>query len=147
MAIDLRSIVSGSSIRNRIKRIAVVSDWHSYWTKVKLISHFETLGVEVMDLGVGSDTDETDDATLARRAVESIKKQEVGCVILLDISGNGLQIYANKEHGIIAAHCHDTTSAMEAALVHHANMCDISSTLDEKLIIAICEEYLKYLET
>ncbi|HKZ39799.1 MAG TPA: RpiB/LacA/LacB family sugar-phosphate isomerase [Candidatus Hodarchaeales archaeon] len=144
MSID--SLIPKIPIEKKFSKVGIVSDSASLSVKRRIIDNYKTLGIDLLDLGVFSEGDEIRLEHLAKKAVNAIKTNQAQRVFLVDLSGNGLQMYANKFDGIIAVYCHDAASAMEAALIHNAQMCNVSSTFDFKTLLTILRTFLEYSE-
>ena len=124
-------------------KIAIASDHRGFETKRKLIPMLKQKGHEVEDFGCESATscDYPDFAIPASKAVAE-GKAEVG--ILLDGSGIGMSICANKIHGIRAGLVHDEVTARRAREHNHCNvLCLGTDLLSEAQINKIVEIFLE----
>ena len=103
-------------------RIAVGSDHAGYQLKSVVISQLSSRGIEVLDLGTGSDDESVDypdfGAAVGRAVVEG--RADLGVAICG--SGIGIAMAANKIPGVLAATVHDVTSARLAREHNHANV-------------------------
>ena len=120
-------------------KIAIASDHRGFEAKKKLLPVLKKLGHEVRDFGCESaaSCDYTDFAVPAARAVAK-GDAEVG--ILLEGSGIGMSITANKIHGVRAALIHDQVTARRSREHHHCNvLCLGTELLGEDQIRAIVE--------
>jgi ribose 5-phosphate isomerase B len=124
-------------------KIAVACDHRGYESKRKLIPVLRQMNHEVMDFGcesIGS-VDYPDYAIPAARAVGS-GECELG--ILLDGSGIGMSVAANKVRGVRAALVHDEFTAVRAREHNHCNvLCLGSDLLSEDTIKHVVEIFLK----
>ena len=123
-------------------KLAVACDHRGFEAKRKLLPLLKKLGHEVTDFGCDSTTavDYPDIAAPAAHAVAD-GKCEVG--ILLDGSGIGVSIAANKIDGIRAALVHDDVTARRAREHNHCNvLCLGTDLLSEDHIRSIVEIFL-----
>lgn len=100
-----------------------------------------------MDLGPYSGELEQPDSVLADRAIRALQAGLVDCCILVDVSGNGLQIHANKSPAVRAASCATVDTARAAVNDYRANMCNVAShddNLDE--VVSVLRTFLQALE-
>ncbi len=122
--------------------IAVACDHRGYEAKRKLVPLLKKLGHTVVDMGCdgSGSVDYPDYAAPAARAVAE-GNAEIG--ILLDGSGIGMSITANKIPGIRAALAHDEVTARRAREHHHCNvLCLGTDLLNEDHIRSIVEIFL-----
>lgn len=123
-------------------RIVVACDHRGYDAKRKLMPVLKRLGHEVVDFGCDGSAavDYPDYAAPTARAVAE-GQFDVG--ILLDGSGIGMSITANKVPGIRAALAHDEVTARRAREHHHCNMlCLGTDLLNDDHIRKIVEIFL-----
>jgi ribose 5-phosphate isomerase B len=123
-------------------KLALASDHRGYEAKRRLLPVLKSKGHEVTDFGCEGNTpcDYPDLATPAARAVAS-GQADVG--ILLDGSGLGMSIAANKIFGIRAALAHDEVTARIAREHNHCNvLCLGSDLLSEDHIRQIVDIFL-----
>lgn len=123
-------------------KIAIASDHRGYDAKVKLLSALSHRGLKFTDFGCNSPSscDYPDFAIPAARAVAS-GACDVG--ILLDGSGVGMSIAANKVPGVRAALAHEEVSARRAREHHHCNiLCLAADLLGAEQLPAIVECFL-----
>src|SRR5215467_11053501 len=123
-------------------KIAIASDHRGYDAKKKLLPILTKSGHEIIDFGCDSTAscDYVDFAAPAARAVASGKAD---VAILLEGSGIGMSITANKIHGIRAALVHDEVTARRAREHHHCNvLCLGTDLLSEDLIRQIVQIFL-----
>jgi ribose 5-phosphate isomerase B len=123
-------------------KIAIACDHRGYEGKRKLIPHLKRQGHEVEDLGCDSTAavDYPDYALLVARAV-SKGTHEVG--ILLDGSGIGMSVAANKVRGVRAGLVHDEVTARRAREHNHCNViCLGTDLLSDEHIKQIIEIFL-----
>lgn len=122
--------------------IAVACDHRGFEAKKKLIPLLKKLGHEVQDFGCESTAavDYPDYAIPAAKAVAE-GKFEMG--ILLDGSGIGMSVAANKVHEIRAGLVHDEITAHRAREHNHCNvLCLGTDLLSEDQIRQIVEIFL-----
>jgi len=124
-------------------KIAIASDHRGFEAKRKLIPVLRQKGHEVEDFGCDgpSSCDYPDFALPVGRSV-SEGKCDVG--ILLDGSGIGMSIAANKVPGIRAALSHDEVTARRAREHNHCNIiCMGTDLLSEAQLTQIAEIFLE----
>ena len=123
-------------------KVALASDHRGFEAKKRLIPVLRQNGHEVIDFGCESTAacDYPDFAAPAARAVAD-GQAEVG--ILLDGSGIGVSIAANKVRGIRAALVHDEVTARRAREHNHCNvLCLGTDLLSEDHMRVIVEIFL-----
>ena len=123
-------------------KLAVACDHRGYEAKRRLVPVLKQMGHEVADFGCDSTgaCDYPDHAAPAARAVAN-GQAEIG--ILMDGSGIGMSISANKVHGIRAALAHDEVTARRAREHNHCNvLCLGTDLLSEELIRQIVQIFL-----
>ena len=123
-------------------KIAIACDLRGYETKRRLLPLLKQLGHEVQDFGCES-TASCDYVDLAAPAARAVAKGEAEVGILLEGSGIGMSITANKIKGIRAALIHDEVTARRAREHHHCNvLCLGTELLSEDHIKSIVEIFL-----
>jgi ribose 5-phosphate isomerase B len=123
-------------------KIAIASDHRGYEAKKKLLPVLKKLGHEVRDFGCES-TASCDYVDLAAPAARAVAKGEAEVGILLEGSGIGMSITANKIKGIRAALIHDEVTARRSREHHHCNvLCLGTELLSEDHIKNIVEIFL-----
>jgi ribose 5-phosphate isomerase B len=123
-------------------KIAIASDHRGYEAKKKLLPVLKKLGHEVRDFGCES-TASCDYVDLAAPAARAVAKGEAEVGILLEGSGIGMSITANKINGIRAALIHDEVTARRSREHHHCNvLCLGTELLSEDHIKNIVEIFL-----
>ena len=123
-------------------KVILACDHRGYDAKRKLLPIIKKLGHQVEDIGCEStaSVDYPDYAAPAARAVAN-GKAEIG--ILLDGSGLGMSIVANKIHGVRAALAHDEVTARIAREHNHCNiLCLGVDLLSEEQVRKITEIFL-----
>jgi ribose 5-phosphate isomerase B len=123
-------------------RIAIAADHRGYDAKRKLLPVLKQMGHDVEDFGCeGSQaSDYPDYAIPAARAVAT-SRCDVG--ILLDGSGIGMSVAANKVCGVRAALAHDEVTARLSREHNHCNvLCLGSDLLNESEIRKIIQVFL-----
>ena len=123
-------------------KIAIASDHRGYEAKKKLLPLLKRLGHQVHDFGCDSNAS-CDYCDVAAPAARSVARGENDAAILLEGSGIGMSITANKIHGIRAALIQDTVTARRAREHHHCNaLCIGCELLSEDQIRSITEIFL-----
>ena len=125
--------------------IGLVADPHGFLPKERLRLFLNSQGYKIQDFGVAGPTDETSVDELTAAVVSAITSRECECAIALSVSGNSFQIVANKYPQISAAPCMDEESALEAALTHKAQICEIFAGFDATQVRAISLSFLSNL--
>ncbi len=123
-------------------KIGIACDHRGYEAKRRLIPVLRKMGHEVEDFGCNnsSSVDYPDYALPVAKLVAQ-GKQDVG--ILLDGSGIGMSVVANKVFGIRAALVHDELTARRAREHNHCNvLCLGTDLLSEAQIRKIVEIFL-----
>jgi ribose 5-phosphate isomerase B len=123
-------------------KIAVGCDHRGYEAKRRLLPSLQKLGHEIVDYGCDGSgpADYPDYAIPVARAV-SDKEADLG--ILLDGSGIGMSVAANKVRGIRAALSHDEVTARRAREHHACNvLCLGTDLLSEEQVRKIAETFL-----
>ena len=123
-------------------RLALGCDHRGYEAKRRLLPMLKKLGYELKDFGCeGTSACDYPDyaAAVARAVVEG--KYDLG--ILLDGSGIGMSVTANKVRGIRAALVHDEVTARLAREYNHCNiLCLGTDLLSEDHMRKIVEIFL-----
>jgi ribose 5-phosphate isomerase B len=123
-------------------KVALASDHRGFEAKKRLIPVLKQYGHEVLDFGCEGTAacDYPDFAAPATRAVAD-GQAEIG--ILMDGSGIGMSIAANKVRGIRAALVHDEVTARRAREHNHCNvLCLGTDLLSEEVIRQIVQIFL-----
>jgi ribose 5-phosphate isomerase B len=123
-------------------KVAVACDHRGLEAKRRLLPLLQKLGHEISDFGCDDSTsvDYPDVGGPAARAVAD-GKCDVG--ILLEGSGIGMTIVANKINGVRAILAHDEFSARRSRQHHHCNVvCIGADLLSEDQIRTIVEIFL-----
>lgn len=124
-------------------KVAVACDHRGFEAKRRLLSMISKLGHDVSDFGCHDTTgvDYPDIGALAAKAV-SEGTCEIG--VLLEGSGIGMAIVANKVPGVRAVLAHDEFTARRSREHHHCNIvCIGADLLSEDQIRTIVEIFLK----
>lgn len=115
-------------------RIGIACDHRGFEAKKRLLPVLKRLGHDIEDMGCdgSGSVDYPDFAVPVARKVAA-SEQEVG--ILLDGSGIGMCIAANKVKGVRAAPCHDYVTAQMSRRHNNANVLCLSADLlgDEQI--------------
>ena len=123
-------------------KVVVACDHRGYEAKRRLLPLLSKFGHEVTDIGCES-TASCDYPDYAAPASRSVASGEHEVAILLDGSGIGMSIVANKIKGIRAALAHDEVTARQAREKNHCNvLCLGTDLLGEEQIRKIVEIFL-----
>lgn len=123
-------------------KLAVACDHRGYEAKRRLLPMLRQQGHDILDFGCDSMAacDYPDHAAPAARAVAD-GRAEAG--ILMDGSGIGVSVAANKVHSIRAALVHDEVTARRAREHNHCNvLCLGTDLLSEEQIRQIVQIFL-----
>ena len=123
-------------------KVVIACDHRGFEPKRRLLPFLKKMGQEVVDLGCDgtASCDYPDFAVPVARAVAS-GEAEVG--ILLDGTGIGMSVAANKIKGVRAALVHDEVTARTAREKNHCNvLCLGTDLLSEDQIRKIVEIFL-----
>jgi ribose 5-phosphate isomerase B len=115
-------------------KIGIGSDHRGFEVKRRIVSVLQQLGHEVIDVGPDrrENVDYPDFAFLVAQAVSEGRAQRG---ILIDGTGIGMCIAANKVKGVRAAPCHDSITAEMSRRHNDANvLCLSADLLGEELI-------------
>jgi ribose 5-phosphate isomerase B len=129
-------------------KLAIACDHRGYEAKRRLMPVLKKLGHDVHDFGCDSSA-AVDYPELAAPAARAVAAGLAEVAILMDGSGVGMSIAANKIDGIRAALIHDDVTARRSREHNHCNVlclgCDL---LSEEQIRNIAEVFLaaSYLE-
>lgn len=123
-------------------KIAIACDHRGYTVKQRIVAQISDRGHEIVDLG----TDGPKPCDYPDFAIPAAKLVAAGHVdrgILIDGSGIGMAIIANKIPGIRAAICHDELTAEISRRHNNANMlCLAADLLGDELIRRIIDAWL-----
>ena len=123
-------------------KIAVACDHRGFEAKQHLLPQLQKWGHEVKDFGC-NDAGGVDYPDYATPAAKAVGKGEFDVGILLDGSGIGMTIVANKIRGVRAAAVHDEVTSRRAREHHHCNVvCIGSDLLGQDQIRKIVEMFL-----
>lgn len=123
-------------------KLAVACDHRGYEAKRRLLPILKQQGHEVVDFGCEGTTacDYPDFAAPAARAVADGQAE---VAILMDGSGIGMSVTANKIHNVRAALAHDEVTARRAREHNHCNvLCLGTDLLSEDSIRQIVQIFL-----
>jgi ribose 5-phosphate isomerase B len=109
-------------------RIAIASDHRGVRMKRQIVSHLQSLGLEVEDLGPETD-EHVDYPEFAARVAKQVADGEVERGILICGTGMGMCIAANKFRGVRAVTCHDEVTAEMSRRHNDANVLCLSADL------------------
>jgi ribose 5-phosphate isomerase B len=123
-------------------KIAIACDHRGYTVKQRIVAQVMDRGHEVLDFGTDNPKpcDYPDFAIPAAKAV-ALAQADRG--ILIDGSGIGMSIIANKIPGVRAAICHDELTAEISRRHNNANiLCFAADLLGDELIRRIIDAWL-----
>ena len=123
-------------------RIAMGSDHAGYDLKVHVADALRAAGHDVVDVGTDSG-ESTDYALFAEPAARMVAHGEAERGVLVCGSGVGVNIVANKVHGIRAVNAHDVGEAKIARQHNDVNVLTLSGRrLEAEVADAIVETFL-----
>ena len=123
-------------------RIAIACDHRGYEAKKRLLPLLKKAEHEVRDFGCDSPS-ACDYPDFAIPAARSVAGGEADIAILLDGSGIGMSIAANKVKGVRAALVHDEFTAQRAREHNHCNvLCLGTDLLSEEQIRKIVDIFM-----
>ena len=123
-------------------RIAVACDHRGFDCKRRIIPPLKSGGHSVIDFGCEG-TSACDYPDFAIPAARAVAKGEAEIGILIDSSGIGMSVCANKFAGIRAAVVHDEVIARVARDANHCNvLCMPSDLLSAEQMIKIVETFV-----
>ena len=124
------------------RRIAIGADHAGFEDKEKIKRQLESLGVEYEDVGTNS-TESVDYPIYAQKVAEKVASGAVERGILVCGSGNGMQIAANKVHGIRAALAWNEETARLARQHNDANVLSVPARMiSPEEVAKVVESYL-----
>lgn len=124
-------------------KIAVASDHRGFEAKRRLLPTLKKLGHQVQDFGCTDGTTSVDYPDYAIPVSQKVARGEYDVGILLDGSGIGMSIVANKICGVRAALVHDEVTARRAREHNHCNvLCLGTDLLSEDQVRKIVEIFL-----
>lgn len=109
-------------------KIVIGADHAGFEDKEKIKQLFEELGVEYEDVGTDS-TESVDYPIYAKKVAEKVAHGEAEQGILVCGSGNGMQIAANKVHGVRAALAWNAETARLARQHNDANVLSVPARM------------------
>ncbi len=123
-------------------KIAVASDHRGYVVKRRLVAQVGDRGHTVLDFGTDNPKS-CDYPDFAMPAALAVADGRADRGILIDGSGIGMSIVANKFPGIRAAICHDELTAEISRRYNNANiLCVAADLLGDELIRRIVDAWL-----
>jgi ribose 5-phosphate isomerase B len=109
-------------------KIAIGSDHRGYDVKRRLVALLQRLGHEVLDVGPhGNESVDYPDYAFA--VALAVRDKRVDRGILIDGTGIGMCMAANKVPGVRAAPCHDSITAEMSRRHNDANVLCLSADL------------------
>jgi ribose 5-phosphate isomerase B len=115
-------------------KIAIGSDHRGYDVKRRIVPLLQGLGHEVLDLGTHK-SESVDYPDFAFEVAQAVSEGRVERGILVDGTGIGMCIAANKVKGVRAAPCHDSITAEMSRRHNNANvLCMSADLLGDELI-------------
>ena len=123
-------------------KIAIASDHRGFEKKRWLVPKIRELGHDVVDVGCDG-TVACDYPDFAAPAARLVAKGDADLAILLDNSGIGMSIVANKIRGVRAALALDLVAARLAREANHCNaLCIATELLSDAMIDKIAREFI-----
>lgn len=123
-------------------KLAIACDHRGFEAKRRLLPLLKQQGHEVMDFGCEG-TSACDYPDFAAPAARAVAEGKAEAAILMDGSGIGMSIAANKVHNVRAALVHDEVTARRAREHNHCNvLCLGTDLLGEESIRQIVQIFL-----
>ena len=123
-------------------KIAIGCDHRGYSVKQRIVAQISDRGHEMLDFGTDS-TKPCDYPDFALPVARAVACGQADRGILVDGSGIGMSITANKVPGIRAAICHDELTAEISRRHNDANiLCFAADLLGDELIRRIVDAWL-----
>jgi ribose 5-phosphate isomerase B len=123
-------------------KLAIACDHRGFEAKRRLLPVLKQQGHELKDFGCET-TSACDYPDFAAPAARAVANGKADIAILLDGSGIGMSIVANKIHNVRAALVHDEVTARRAREHNHCNvLCLGTDLLSEDLIRNIVQIFL-----
>jgi ribose 5-phosphate isomerase B len=113
-----------------VKTVVIGADHTGVALKAALIAHLRQAGLQVNDCGTAAG-DPVDYPDIAATVARTVARREADAGIVIDGSGIGSALAANKVRGIRAAMCSDQTLARYAREHNGTNVLTLGSTLVE----------------
>lgn len=124
-------------------KIVIASDHRGFEKKRWLAPKLAELGHELVDIGCPSSAS-CDYPDFAAPAARKVARGEAQLGILLDNSGIGMSIVANKIRGVRAAIALDLVAARLAREANHCNvLCIATELLSDAMIEKIAKEFIE----
>jgi ribose 5-phosphate isomerase B len=114
---------------SEVRRVAIGSDHSGVALKKALVQHLRGRGIAVDDLGVDAPEPSVDYPDVAAAVGRAVARGEAQAGIVIDGSGIGSCIAANKIRGVRAAMCTDETTARYSREHNGANVLTLGSSL------------------
>jgi len=127
-------------------KIVIGNDLAAYDWKVAFVSEMKAKGYDITDIGCDS-SDQGEYTYYGSQVGKRVVSGEFDRGIVVCGTGNGITIAANKIHGVRAALCTDTFSALMSREHNNANVLGLSSwrlTVEEGVKIAELWIFGKY---
>jgi len=128
--------------RNDKHKMMIGNDHGGYELKVKLISHLQSKGLMIEDIGSHS-TDIVRYPYYASVVAKAISRGKISRGVLICSTGIGMSIIANKYKGVRAAVCHSSYEAKMTSAHNNSNiLCLGGQCLGTLEAIDIVEQWL-----
>lgn len=126
-----QQIINDQAKVQKIKTIAIGSDQHGNQLKEQLKKHLSRTGYVCRDYSQTGDNDDYIDTAVSVARAVADKQCDLGLIV--DRSGLGSCMAANKINGIRAAACHTRSLAISARVYNDANILTIGSDMVTEL--------------
>ena len=124
-------------------KVAIACDHRGYECKRKIVPFLKGKGHELSDLGCEGNSP-CDYPDFAMPAARMVAAGEMDVAILLDSSGIGMSVCANKVRGIRAAVVNDEVMARVARDANHCNvLCLGTDLLSQDQLMKIVEAFME----
>ena len=126
------------------RRLVIACDHRGWNAKQRLLPRLRALGWDVRDLGCDDADTACDYPDYAGPAAQLVADGDADVAVLLDASGIGMGIVANKVRGVRAATCHDEFTARIAREHNHCNvLCVGTDLVGDRALNRIVELFLE----
>ncbi|MCZ6886687.1 MAG: ribose 5-phosphate isomerase B [Rickettsia endosymbiont of Ixodes persulcatus] len=122
--------------------IVIASDHSGYKLKSKIIDYLEQKSLKIYDCGTNN-TQTVDYPDYAKKVVNTIIEKLAPIGILINDTGIGMSIAANRSSEIRAALCNDILTAENAKAHNDANILILGAkTIDHEIVFDIIDRFL-----
>lgn len=103
-------------------KIALGADSYGFNLKEAVKQHLVNKGIEVEDVGINDQEDQTPYYQTASEVAQRVGSQQVSRGLLVCSTGMGMAIIANKHPSVYAAVCENTKAAEQSRSINNSNI-------------------------